>query len=65
LLDRHVGGIELENMMGDQGSPVQTALEIVFYYPNPMWRSGNWIKNLILFFDGVGLLVVREQCDFR
>ncbi|MEL6769915.1 MAG: hypothetical protein AAFP18_02490 [Bacteroidota bacterium] len=31
--------------------------EIAFYYPNPFWSDGDWIKNLILFFDGVGLLV--------
>jgi hypothetical protein len=31
--------------------------EVAFYYPGPVWHSGNWIKNLILFFDGVALLV--------
>ncbi len=31
--------------------------ELAFYYPNPMWHRGNWIKNLVLFFDGVALLV--------
>jgi hypothetical protein len=31
--------------------------EVAFYYPNPVWRHGDWIKNLILFFDGVALLV--------
>jgi len=31
--------------------------ELAFYYPNPMWHSGDWIKNLILFFDGIALLV--------
>ncbi|MGH7388104.1 MAG: hypothetical protein ACREM3_01410 [Candidatus Rokuibacteriota bacterium] len=34
-----------------------TLPEIAFYYPNPMWHYGDWIKNLVLFFDGVGLLV--------
>ena len=24
--------------------------EIAFYYPNPMWDYGDWIKNLVLFF---------------
>jgi hypothetical protein len=28
-----------------------------FYYPNSMWLDGDWVKNLILFFDGVALLV--------
>ena len=31
--------------------------EIAFYYPNPMWVYGDWIKNLVLFFDGIALLV--------
>jgi len=31
--------------------------ELAFYYPNPMWADGDWIKNLILFFDGIALLV--------
>jgi hypothetical protein len=38
--------------------------ELAFYYPNPMWSYGDWIKNLILFFDGVALLVpnyMRER----
>ena len=29
----------------------------LFYYPNPMWYRGDWVKNLILFFDGIALLV--------
>ena len=31
--------------------------ELAFYYPNPMWAYGDWIKNLVLFFDGIALLV--------
>jgi hypothetical protein len=31
--------------------------EIAFYYPGPMWRFGERIKTLLLFFDGVALLV--------
>ena len=31
--------------------------EIAFYYPNWIWCSDNAIKNLLLFFDGVALLV--------
>lgn len=34
-----------------------TTPEIAFYYPNPIWYCGDWVKNLILFFDGIGLLV--------
>ena len=31
--------------------------EIAYYYPEPFWRSGEWVKNLLLFFDGVSLLI--------
>ena len=34
-----------------------TKRELAFYYPNPMWTYGDWIKNLVLFFDGIALLV--------
>lgn len=30
---------------------------VAFYYPGPYWRSSDWVKNLLLFFDGVALLV--------
>lgn len=33
--------------------------EVAFYYPGPMWHSGEVLKNLLLFFDGVALLVPR------
>jgi hypothetical protein len=31
--------------------------ELASYYPNPMWTHGDWIENLVLFFDGIALLV--------
>lgn len=31
--------------------------QIGFYYPGPMWYRSEAIKNLLLFFDGVSLLV--------
>ena len=43
--------------------------EVAFYYPGPIWYSGESIKNLLLFFDGVALLVPKymkgrpEQLD--
>jgi len=37
--------------------------EIAYYYPNPMWEVGDWVKNLILFFDGVALLVPEYMKD--
>ena len=50
--------------MGDKEVISQSSrLEVAFYYPNPVWHSGNWIKNLILFFDGIGLLVPNYMKD--
>jgi hypothetical protein len=37
--------------------------ELAFYYPGPMWRFGERIKTLLLFFDGVALLVPRYMRD--
>lgn len=37
--------------------------EVAFYYPNPMWMNGDWVKNLILFFDGIALLVPDYMQD--
>lgn len=31
--------------------------EFAFYYPNPYWYNSNWVKNLILFFDGIAMLI--------
>lgn len=36
---------------------INTRKEVAFYYPGPVWTSGDWVKNLILFFDGIALLV--------
>jgi hypothetical protein len=33
------------------------AKEIAFYYPGPMWHDDDWIKTMILFFDGIGILL--------
>lgn len=40
--------------------------EWAFYYPNPVWSQSDWLKNLILFFDGIALLApeyARDQPD--
>lgn len=47
--------------MTDEISPEKP--ELAFYYPNPMWTSGDWAKNLILFFDGIALLVPGYMRD--
>ena len=33
--------------------------QLAFYYPNPIWSHSDWLKNLVLFFDGIALLVPR------
>ena len=33
------------------------AKEIAFYYPGPILRHDDWIKTMILFFDGIGILL--------
>src|SRR5437762_3059639 len=31
--------------------------EVAFYYPGPVWYDSDAMKTLLLFFDGIGLLV--------
>jgi hypothetical protein len=31
--------------------------ELAFYYPGHLWHQGEWVKNLLLFFDGIAVLV--------
>jgi hypothetical protein len=31
--------------------------EVAFYYPNPYWHDLDWARNMILFFDGIGMLI--------
>lgn len=33
--------------------------EIAFYYPGPIWHGSDWIKTMILFFDGIGVLLPK------
>ncbi len=39
--------------------PTARSSDVAFYYPGWIWRSDHLIKNLLLFFDGVALLVPR------
>ena len=44
--------------MDEQSNPHTPLVpEVAFYYPGPMWDIGSWVKNLVLFFDGIALLV--------
>ena len=49
-----------------KGRVVAQERELAFYYPGPVWHSGEWVKNLILFFDGTALLVpeyIKDKPD--
>jgi hypothetical protein len=37
--------------------------DVAFYYPGPFWYSASWVKNLLLFFDGLALLVPSYMRD--
>ena len=37
--------------------------DFAFYYPGQYWRDADWIKNLILFFDGVAMLIPEYMSD--
>lgn len=37
--------------------------ETAFYYPGVIWRRGEWVKSLALFFDKVALLVPDYMKD--
>lgn len=37
--------------------------ELGFYYPGPVWRHTDLMKNMILFFDGIALLVPDYMVD--
>ncbi len=44
--------------MGTKGTS-EPFKDVAFYYPGPFWYSAGWIKNLLLFFDGIALLVPK------
>lgn len=37
--------------------------EVALYYPGHLWRNERWIKTLILFFDGIALLVPEYKLE--
>jgi hypothetical protein len=36
---------------------ISSQADVAFYYPGHLWQQTDWIKTLLLFFDGIGLLV--------
>ena len=50
--------------MKDQFSEESKTLpEVAFYYPNQYFSDLDWVKNLILFFDGIGMLIPNYMED--
>ena len=48
-----------------QNSPSDTkAPEVAFYYPGWIWHDVDSLKNLLLFFDGIALLVPAYMQDW-
>ena len=37
--------------------------DVAFYYPGQYWLNVNWVKNLICFFDGIGMLIPEYMED--
>ena len=37
--------------------------ELGFYYPGQYWHDADWIKNLVLFFDGIAMLIPKYMQD--
>ena len=37
--------------------------DVAFYYPGQYWSDVDWIKNLVLFFDGIGMLIPSYMPD--
>ena len=37
--------------------------DVAFYYPGQYWHDADWIKNLVLFFDGIAMLIPEYMED--
>ena len=38
--------------------------DVAFYYPGQYWLDPDWAKNLILFFDGIAMLIPKYMEDY-
>jgi hypothetical protein len=43
--------------------PVSGTPDLAFYYPAFMWHNSDWVKNIVLFVDGIALLVPAYMHD--
>ena len=37
--------------------------DVAFYYPGQYWYNADWIKNVVLFFDGIAMLIPNYMED--
>lgn len=49
------------------GSAGRIRNEVAYYYPEPYWRSedGDWLKTLLLFLDGVSILLPKYMAEIH
>lgn len=40
-----------------QSNDPEDLQELALYYPGHLWQNNDWVKNLLLYFDGIALLV--------
>ena len=50
-------------MTGKFSEKTKPLPEVAFYYPNQYFYDPDWAKNLILFFDGIGMLIPKYMKD--
>lgn len=50
----------MKNQFSDEAKALP---EVAFYYPNQYFFNPDWAKNLILFFDGIGMLIPNYMVD--
>jgi hypothetical protein len=46
--------------ISESGTPLP---QLAFYYPGRVWSKGSWVKNLLLFFDGIALMLPTALRD--
>ena len=51
------------NRLGDAHVKSDVIPDFGFYYPGQYWRDADWIKNLVLFFDGIAMLIPEYMED--
>ena len=58
---RHVTGDAWDHTIPQRAEPAPP--DVAFYYPGQYWLNADWVKNLVLFFDGIGMLIPSYMPD--